>query len=93
MPSDSSTRKCARSGGGAVGSPAGASGVRPSESRFSGEAGRRIDLDGRTLEITSSLDVLSDETSFHVTIVRTLRENGEQVRRREWEETVPRDFN
>ena len=67
--------------------------TRPAESRFSGEAGRRIELEGRTLEIRSTLDVRSDESSFYVTIVRTLVENGEQVRRREWEETVPRDFN
>jgi uncharacterized protein len=67
--------------------------LRPAESSFAGEAGRTIDLGGRTLELCSKLEVRSDAKSFRVTIMRTLSENGRQVRRREWEETIPRDFN
>jgi len=65
----------------------------PAESRFSGEAGRQINLGDRTLELRTTLDVYSDEKNFYVTIVRYAYENGTLVRRREWKETVPRMFN
>jgi len=65
----------------------------PAESRFSGQAGRRIELKGRILEIRSTLDVYSDENNFYVSIVRVVYENGKLVRQREWKETIPRMFN
>ncbi len=67
--------------------------VNPAESRFSGEAGRRMELGGRKLHIRTTLDVVSDEVNFYVTIVRYVYENDSLVRRREWKETVPRMFN
>ena len=66
---------------------------RPAESRFSGEAGRRIDLGDRTLELRSTIEVRSDEKNFYVTVGRAVSENGELVRKREWVETIPRLFN
>jgi len=66
---------------------------KPAESRFSGEAGRRIELPGRKIELHTTLDVYSDEKDFHVTIVRFLFENGTLLRKREWIETIPRMFN
>lgn len=66
---------------------------KPAESRFSGEAGRRIELPGRKIELHTKLDVYSDEKDFHVTIVRFLFENGTLLRKREWIETIPRMFN
>ncbi|MDH5307886.1 MAG: hypothetical protein OEW02_11945, partial [Myxococcales bacterium] len=60
---------------------------------FSGEGGRRIVIDDRTLEFVSTIDVRSDEKDFHVTIRRTIRENGELIRERTWAESIPRDFN
>lgn len=65
----------------------------PAESRFSGQAGRRIELKGRILEIRSTLEVYSDESNFYVSIVRVVYENGKLVRQREWKETIPRMFN
>ncbi len=67
--------------------------LKPAESSFSGEAGRRIEIGDRRIEITSTLEVRSDEKDFHVTITRTLTENGELVRRRTWQEAIPRSFN
>jgi predicted acyl esterase len=65
----------------------------PADSRFEGEAGRRIELEGRILEFRATVDVQSDEKNFHITIVRTVKENGEIVRTREWKESIPRMFN
>ena len=66
---------------------------KPAESRFSGEAGHRINLEGRTIEFKTTLDVQSDEKNFHVTVTRFIYENAELLRQREWKETVPRMFN
>jgi predicted acyl esterase len=65
----------------------------PAESRFSGEAGHRIDLGDRKLEIKSEIEVRSDATDFHITITRYLYEDGRLVRTRAWQETIPRMFN
>ena len=66
---------------------------RPAESRFSGEAGHRIELTGRTLELKMTLEVRSDEKNFSVTVTRFVYENRTLLRRREWTETIPRLFN
>jgi uncharacterized protein len=65
----------------------------PAVSRFSGEAGHRIDLGDRKLEIKSELEVRSDATDFHISVTRYLYENGELVRTRSWNEAIPRQFN
>lgn len=65
----------------------------PAESRFSGECGRRIELKDRMIELRSTIDLHSDEKNFYVTVVRYAFENKEQVRRRDWKETIPRMFN
>jgi len=67
--------------------------LNPAESRFSGAAGHRIDLGDRKLEVKSQIEVRSDATDFHITVTRTLTEDGRQVRKRIWEETIPRMFN
>ena len=67
--------------------------VNPAESRFCGEAGRRMEIDGRKLHLRTTLDVSSDEKNFYITIVRYAYENDTLVRRREWKETVHRMFN
>jgi hypothetical protein len=65
----------------------------PAESKFSGEAGHRIDLEGRTFEFKTTMEVQSDEKIFHVTVTRFIHENGKLLRQREWKETIPRMFN
>jgi putative CocE/NonD family hydrolase len=67
--------------------------VRPAESRFEGEGGRRIAIGDRTLEFISTIDVRSDAENFHVKIRRTIHENGDLVRERTWSEAIPREFN
>ncbi len=67
--------------------------MNPAESRFSGEAGHRIDLGDRKLEIKSEIEVRSDATDFHITVTRYLYEDGRLVRKRAWNETIPRMFN
>jgi hypothetical protein len=66
---------------------------RPAESRFSGEAKTTIDLKDRKLEFRSTFDVRSDEKNFHVKIIRHLFKDDELLRKREWNETIPRMFN
>jgi len=39
-----------------------------------------------------SFDVLSDEKDFHVIFKREIFENDKLVRQREWQETIPRNF-
>lgn len=65
----------------------------PAHSRFLGEDSDRIELPGRALHLLTNMEIRSDERSFHVTFVRRIFENGKLVRRREWNETVPRMFN
>jgi len=66
---------------------------KPAESRFSGEAGHRIDTDGQTIEFKTTLEVQSDAQNFFVTVTRYISENGELLRQREWKETILRMFN
>jgi hypothetical protein len=66
---------------------------RPAESRFSGEAKTTIELKDRKLELRSTFDVRSDEKNFYVKIIRHLFKDGDLLRQREWNETIPRMFN
>lgn len=65
---------------------------RPAGSAFHGKASHRLELDGRTLGLFTTLDVVSDEKYFHVILKREIFENDKLVRQREWQETVPRRF-
>jgi hypothetical protein len=66
---------------------------RPAESRFVGEAKTTIDLEDRKLEFRSTFDVRSDEKNFHVKIIRYVFKDDDLLRKREWNETIPREFN
>jgi hypothetical protein len=66
---------------------------KPAESKFSGEAGHRIDREGRTIEFKTILEVQSDAQNFFVSVTRFITENGKLLRQREWKETIPRMFN
>ena len=52
-----------------------------------------IDLKDRQLELRSTIDVRSDEKNFYVKIIRHLFKDGNLLRQREWNETIPRIFN
>jgi predicted acyl esterase len=64
----------------------------PAETSFLGEAGHRMELRDRILQLNSKLLVTSDEKSFHVSFTRRIFENGALVRKRSWSETIPRLF-
>jgi hypothetical protein len=64
----------------------------PAKSRFLGEDSDRIELPGRTIDVLTSVDIRSDARDFHATFVRRILENGRLVRKREWQETIPRVF-
>ena len=64
----------------------------PADSGFKGEAGHRIELGGRTLELKTNLGVRSNVTDFEVEFTRRIFENGKLVRERTWKESIPREF-
>ncbi len=51
-----------------------------------------VQLEGRLLAWTGKLDFVSDRDNFYYTYTRELSVNGEPVRTKTWEETIPRDF-
>jgi hypothetical protein len=66
--------------------------ANPAESSFRGVTVRKILLEDRPLKLETTIHLLSDEESFHVTFTRQIFQRGELVRKRVWEETIPRDF-
>jgi len=64
----------------------------PAKSRFLGEDSDRIELPGRTIDVLTSVEIRSDARDFHATFVRRILKNGRLVRKREWQETIPRVF-
>ncbi len=64
----------------------------PAESKFSGEAGHRIELFGRVIELMTTIELRSDSTDFHVVFVRRISENGIVIREKEWREKIRRRF-
>ena len=50
-----------------------------------------MDLPGRALVWRVVLNLKSDQTNFYYHFERTLTENGKQIRRRVWDEAIPRD--
>lgn len=63
----------------------------PAHASAWGEAVTEVDLPGRSLRWRGVIDLSSDETAFVYRCTRELRENGEVLRTRTWEERVPRD--
>ncbi len=65
---------------------------QPGEARFRGDESHRIELPGRLVELRSVLEVHSDARSFYVTFTRRILENEALVREKQWNETIPREF-
>jgi putative CocE/NonD family hydrolase len=57
-----------------------------------GEGDLHVLLAGRTLQWRTRLSLRSDADAFHYRFRRTLAEDGREIRRRDWKESVPRDF-
>lgn len=64
----------------------------PSRSSFLARATHRIRPPGRDLLLETIIDIQSDSTAFHVIVTRTLSSGGKQVRRKQWQEAVAREF-
>jgi hypothetical protein len=56
-----------------------------------GEGETEVDLPGRNLRWTGTLDVRSDKANFYYKFRRQLRKNGQLIREKKWQETIPRD--
>lgn len=65
---------------------------RPDLAASLGEGDLHVTLPGRTLQWRTRLSLRSDAHSFHLRFRRTLAENGRDIRRRDWDESIPRDF-
>jgi hypothetical protein len=52
----------------------------------------QVELDDRTLRWEAELDFSSDLENFYYRYVRRLSKDGELVREKEWEETIPRNY-
>ncbi|MGH2766176.1 MAG: CocE/NonD family hydrolase, partial [Actinomycetota bacterium] len=65
---------------------------RPDLAGALGEGDIHVTLPGRTVTWRTRLSLRSDAETFHYRFRRTLAENGREIRRRDWSESVPRDF-
>jgi hypothetical protein len=64
----------------------------PEASSVVGEYRTTVELPERTLVWEAKTSFRSDLTSFYLQTTRRLLEDGELVREKSWEETIPRDF-
>jgi putative CocE/NonD family hydrolase len=65
----------------------------PAQSHFLGEDSDRIELPGRNVYLLTNVELRSDEKNFYITFIRQIFENDQLIRRRQWDETIPRMFN
>lgn len=64
----------------------------PANSTFLGVATHRIRPPGRDILLETEIDIRSDTALFHVTVTRGLSLQGKLIRRKQWQEAIPRDF-
>jgi hypothetical protein len=64
----------------------------PAHSSFEGEAGHTIRLKSRTLRLNTHVSVRSDKKYFYVKFTREIFEDEKLIRKRSWEESIPRRF-
>ncbi len=65
---------------------------RPAEASITGTGSVMREIDGQQLEWLGRTKIRSDEQNFYYRHDRQLLLEGEVIRERTWEETVPRDF-
>jgi hypothetical protein len=63
----------------------------PAHASVRGEAETVVALGRRTLTWQSDLQIDSDVSDFHYRCHRQLLEDGQRIRERAWEESIPRD--
>lgn len=64
----------------------------PARSSFFGEGGHTVQMEGRILAVKLMVSIDSDADRFNVKIVRQVFENGNLIRERRWEASLPREF-
>jgi putative CocE/NonD family hydrolase len=65
--------------------------AHPEAAAVAGDATTTITLPDRTLAWRALLSVRSDATNFYYRLKRELRKDGNLIREKTWEETIPRD--
>lgn len=65
---------------------------RPEATSVRGEHSSTVELPDRTLRWETRTTFRSDRENFHYTFLRRLLRDGQLVREKTWEETIPRDF-
>ncbi len=66
--------------------------AHPENTSVKGTHRLEVTLSDRVLLWEAELDFSSDRDNFHYHYLRRLSENGEVVREKTWEDTIPRDF-
>lgn len=64
----------------------------PADSNYRGESVRVIELNGRTIRLETVVTIRSDATFFHVFFERRIWENGKLLGKKQWKESLPREF-
>ena len=67
--------------------------VDPAQAGVNSEYSNEVVLDGRVLKWTGLFEFTSDTGFFYYRYTRRLEQDGEIIREKHWEETIPRDFN
>lgn len=65
---------------------------KPAQSGFLGETERTIKLKDRTITLKTLVSIESDETNFRIVFTRRLWENSKFIKEKQWQETIPRQF-
>ncbi|MGB6334941.1 MAG: hypothetical protein WBG96_04920, partial [Thermoanaerobaculia bacterium] len=63
----------------------------PEKTSVSGEHWIEVELENRTLSWEAELLFRSDLENFYYTYTRRVLENGELLREKTWQDTIPRD--
>lgn len=64
----------------------------PAKASYKGERRNVFTIKGREIDLATTARIQSDESYFHVTFTKVLKENGILVRERTWTERIPRRF-
>lgn len=65
--------------------------AHPASAGWRAESFETVKVRGRSIKVTSTIHVVSDQRYFQVRVSRAVYENGRLVRTRAWRETIPRD--
>jgi hypothetical protein len=64
----------------------------PAHATYTGERIDTVTMGNRVLNLTDVYTLTSDEEDFNLTLIRVLKENGEVIREKTWNEIIPREY-